>query len=54
MAADQGRSLTLLPVPPALLSLPLSLAGKRAMAAQLFGDLEVDIAHTRRTLDWAP
>ena len=54
MAADQGRSLTLLPVPLPLLSLPLRLAGKRAMAAQLFGDLEVDIAHTCRTLDWAP
>ena len=54
MAADQGRALTLLSVPPTLLSLPLRLAGKRAMAAQLFGDLEVDIAHTRRTLDWAP
>lgn len=54
MAADQGRSLTLLPVPPALLALPLKLAGKGAMASQLFGDLEVDIDHTRETLDWAP
>lgn len=54
MAAAQGRSLTLLPVPPALLALPLTLAGKRAMASQLFGDLEVDIAHTRETLGWAP
>ena len=54
MAADQGRSLTLLPVPPILLALPLKLAGKGAMASQLLGDLEVDIAHTRQTLDWAP
>jgi len=54
MAADQGRSLTLLPVPPALLALPLKLAGRGAMASQLLGDLEVDIAHTRQTLDWAP
>lgn len=54
MAADQGRSLTLLPVPPALLALTLALAGKRAMGSQLFGDLEIDIAHTRRTLGWAP
>lgn len=54
MAAAQGRSLTLLPVPPALLALPLKLLGKGAMASQLFGDLEVDIAHTRQTLDWAP
>lgn len=54
MAAARGRSVTLLPVPPALLAVPLKLAGKGAMAAQLFGDLEIDIAHTRRTLGWAP
>lgn len=54
MAAAQGRSITLLPVPPALLALPLKLLGKGAMASQLFGDLEVDIAHTRQTLGWAP
>lgn len=54
MAADRGRSPTLLPVPSTLMSLPLTLIGKRAMASQLFGDLEVDIDHTRRTLGWAP
>ena len=54
MAAARGRSLRLLPVPPALLVLALGLIGKKAMAAQLFGDLEVDISHTRSTLDWSP
>lgn len=54
MAAARGRSLTLLPVPSALLALPLKLLGKDAMASQLFGDLEVDIAHTRETLGWSP
>jgi len=54
MAAAQGRSITLLPVPPAVLGLLLKLLGKGAMASQLLGDLEVDIAHTRQTLDWAP
>lgn len=54
MAGWQGRSITLLPVPPALLSLPLRLAGKTALASQLFGDLEVDIDHTRQTLGWSP
>lgn len=54
MAAAQGRSLTLLPVPPALLALPLAFLGKGAMASQLFGDLEVDIAHTRQILGWSP
>lgn len=54
MAAAQGRSLTLLPVPTELLALPLKLIGKGAMASQLFGDLEVDITHTRGTLNWSP
>lgn len=54
MAAARGLPIRLLPVPPAWLALPLKLAGKSAMASQLFGDLEVDIDHTRRTLDWAP
>ena len=54
MAAVRGRRLTLLPVPTALLALPLKLAGKGALASQLFGDLEVDIAHTKATLDWSP
>lgn len=54
MAAAQGRSLTLLSVPPALLAMPLRLLGKGAMASQLFGDLEVDTTHTRQTLGWAP
>jgi nucleoside-diphosphate-sugar epimerase len=54
MAAWQGRSLTLLPVPAALLSLPLRLAGRAGLASQLFGDLEVNIDHTRRTLSWSP
>jgi len=54
MAAWQGRRPALLPVPPVLMSLPLKLAGKSGLASQLFGDLEVDIEHTRRTLDWSP
>ena len=54
MAAARGLPIRLLPVPPALIALPLKLAGKGAMASQLFGDLEVDIDHTRRTLDWTP
>lgn len=54
MAASRGRSPIFLPVPPALLAAALRLIGKGGMAAQLFGDLEVDIEHTRRTLGWAP
>lgn len=54
LAQARGRTLTLLPVPPALLTTPLKLLGKGSMASQLFGDLEVDITHTRQTLGWAP
>jgi len=54
MAAARGRPIRLLPIPPALLTLPLKLVGKGALASQLFGDLEVDIDHVRRTLNWAP
>jgi nucleoside-diphosphate-sugar epimerase len=54
MAADQGRSITLLPVPAFVLALALKLVGKGSMATQLFGDLELDIEHTRRTLGWSP
>lgn len=54
LASWQGRRATLLPVPPVLISLPLKLAGKTGLTSQLFGDLEVDIEHTRRTLAWSP
>lgn len=54
LAKAQGRSVTLIPVPPVLLKTALTVLGKGAMAAQLFGDLEVDITHTRETLGWTP
>ncbi len=54
MAQTRDRRLTLLPVPPALMVQALRLIGRGAMASQLFGDLEVDIAHTRDTLGWTP
>lgn len=54
MAAARGRRLRLLPVPTGLMAWPLRLAGKGALASQLFGDLEVDIRHTRETLGWEP
>lgn len=54
MAADQGRSATLIPLPPSGFSWLLNMAGKGGLASQLLGDLEVDIDHTRRTLGWSP
>lgn len=54
LAADQCRSANFVPIPPTALSWPLRLVGKGGLASQLFGDLEVDIGHTCRTLDWSP
>lgn len=54
MASDMGRSPVFLPVPPGVMTALLKRAGKSAMAAQLFGDLEVDITATRQTLNWTP
>ena len=44
----------LFPVPPSLLQLGANLLGKGDMAQRLLGNLQVDISHTRETLDWSP
>lgn len=44
----------LFPVPPSLLQLGANLLGKGDMAQRLLGNLQVDITHTRNTLDWTP
>lgn len=44
----------LLPVPPSLLQLGANLLGKGDMAQRLLGNLQVDIGHTRNTLNWTP
>ena len=54
VAAADGRTARLLPVPPALLGAALSLLGRNAMREHLLGDLEVDISATCLTLDWHP
>lgn len=44
----------LFPVPPSLLQLGASMLGKGEMAQRLLGNLQVDISHTRNTLNWTP
>lgn len=44
----------LFPVPPSLLQLGANLLGKGDMAQRLLGNLQVDISHTRNTLNWLP
>lgn len=49
-----GRKARLLPVPIALLRLSGRLSGKLPELERLIGSLQVDIQHTRQTLDWEP
>lgn len=49
-----GKSPRLMPCPPALLSFGAGLLGKKAVADRLLGSLQVDIEHTKRTLNWQP
>ena len=54
LAADAELHPRLLPVPPALLGGALRAFGKKGLAQQLLGDLEVDISETCRRLNWRP
>ncbi|MGE0100403.1 MAG: UDP-glucose 4-epimerase family protein [Hydrogenophaga sp.] len=49
-----GKPAGLLPVPPSLLRWGAAAVGKADVAQRLLGSLQVDIAHTRETLGWAP
>jgi nucleoside-diphosphate-sugar epimerase len=54
LAADAGLRAWLLPVPPAVLGGALRALGRKGLAQQLLGDLEVDISETCRRLNWQP
>lgn len=54
LAEAMGRRPRLLSVPPGLLRTAGALTGRRAELARLCGSLQVDITHTRRTLNWEP
>lgn len=55
MLADaMGRPARLVPVPVGVLAAAARLVGKAATADRLMGSLQVDIAHTRARLGWAP
>jgi nucleoside-diphosphate-sugar epimerase len=49
-----GKPARLFPVPPSLLQFGANLLGKGDMAQRLLGNLQVDISHTRNTLNWSP
>lgn len=54
IADAMGKRVLLLPVPPAWLRLAGRLTGRNAAMDRLLGDLQVDIGHTIRRLDWRP
>lgn len=49
-----GKPARLFPVPPSLLQFGANLLGKGDTAQRLLGSLQVDISHTRNTLNWNP
>jgi UDP-glucose 4-epimerase len=54
MAAAGGENLWLIPAPIKLMSLCAKILGKSSVAERLFGSLQVDIEHTKNTLNWRP
>ncbi|XLX42203.1 UDP-glucose 4-epimerase family protein [Ectopseudomonas mendocina] len=54
VAEAMGRPARLIPVPAGLLSLGVTLLGKRVVAQRLLGSLQVDISKTRQLLGWEP
>lgn len=54
MAEALGRSPRLMPIPKKLLSILASCCRKKSITQRLCDSLQVDIAYTRRVLDWAP
>ena len=54
MGRAAGVQARLVPVPESILRIAMSLAGRRKLAQQLLGSLQVDIEFTRRTLEWTP
>lgn len=49
-----GKKPCLLPIPMKLIQLLAALLGKKAVADRLCGSLQLDITHTKDTLNWQP
>lgn len=49
-----GRPHRLFYCPPGLITIALTLVGKKAMADRLFGSLQIDMSATVEALDWSP
>lgn len=49
-----GKKSRLIPIPMSWIRFAASILGKKAVAERLCGSLQVDITHTKETLDWRP
>ena len=54
MGRALGKPVRNLPIPAPVLKAGLRLAGKGELVDKLFGNLQVDIEHTKKTLGWKP
>ncbi len=54
MAEGLKKKPFLLPIPVGLMKFGAGLLGRSAVADRLFGDLEIDISHTKDVLGWIP
>lgn len=54
IAQVMNKKLWLIPAPIKILQLFGALTGKSAVVNRLFGSLQVDISHTKQTLNWQP
>ncbi len=54
IAKSMGKHLILLPIPSRLIEVCAGILGKSAVADRLLGSLQVDILHTKETLNWQP
>lgn len=54
LAAAMGRRIVLLSLPTGLLTVGAAIAGKRSLAQQLLGSLQIDISKARQVLGWTP
>ncbi len=54
LGSAMNRPARLFPMPPAVLQAGARLLGQGGAAQRLLGSLQVDITHTRETLNWSP
>jgi nucleoside-diphosphate-sugar epimerase len=54
IAKAMAKTTYLLPIPPVLLRLAGWMTGRSAVIERLTGSLQLDISHTRQTLNWQP